>query len=1216
VSLKVEASQQRPFSLSDLIVQFQSALDEEINVLRTGQKRQIELYDGERTGSIGGRFIYRFQTGDLSSWRRRRRGTQITISVSDQTVQGIIDIWNRKEAQLAFETDIGERVEKAVIEDSAIELLINLKTKLEKVKTESSDFNVTGSMKLFGLVQPRVFSIPIPLTKSYDDFCPNIEQERAIRTSMSQEVTFIWGPPGTGKTKTLTSILKNLIQAQKRVLLVAHTNRAVDEILKKFIDDPNNLPLIDDGKIVRLGIPDDDEEVLNCILLDKVAEKRATRLKEEIDSFVFQIMAIQNKIRNYRSLVEIHQKKLEEKGRILQEHDYLIQQKCNFQSRITKINGDLEKLSETLYEKFQLSEKCKSANAFKKLFLNLNQQQLETDISSINNKKALLRLELESLKKQVEEKNQEIASMSNKLKQYPDEINVAVDGLTSIAQLQNKIESLQAEIERNNQTVIQLRTKLAKVHDSVFNDAAVIGSTIARASLDNKITNRKFDTLIIDEASMAPLPNVFFLATVCSSHYIISGDFRQLSPIAQSKGRFCEQWLRKDIFKQAGIEESVNAGILDDPRLVMLRDQFRMHPAISDLVSSTVYEHRLRTPETVAIQKQILADISPFKGQAVIFCDTASVDPLITVPEKSYSRLSPYSAAFCSRLAAQCIEEAQRNGTDIKVGIITPYREQAKLLSRMLEDKGIENESCIASTIHRFQGAEKDIVIFDLVEGSPLRPGKLVSGKFKESEAGKLITVAISRAKGKFILVGNSAYIQEAFPSTEAVHQLLDKIQLSGHCEDSRVIELSFSDCLNVDPRRLIDASFDLLDEADFYQAFKKDLNNAKSRIVVFSPFVSKERVEDLLPDFKSALERGVQIFLIVRNPQLSRNYRKDNNETLNELARNGVNVIPAYKGLGIDENIEKFHYKVALIDNIALYYGSLNILSQIDSSESMMVFRSKKAIAQLSRAFQVSEFVKGERLVPTVETIRKAEYVKQLAEVNTPPPIKKEPAFDNPISSTSQKLSEIIEKFDTVQPGKYVREYAEQKLCQIGADLGFTAVTNYPIENLFEDGRRRIISVVWLSDHNEIQTAFQVRRKAYDINVITSLKDRRKLSELKAKEKYLVNVSEREGTAHFFNVTTANVHYYPTVNNETLPRQAQTTSFSISTAKQMTHANQRWTPEEEKELKEAFAQGLTIGQLAKKHQRTRGAIQMRLAQLGLIDDFVPFFMRKKKKSS
>jgi zinc-ribbon domain len=47
--------------------------------------------------------------------------------------------------------------------------------------------------------------------------------------------------------------------------------------------------------------------------------------------------------------------------------------------------------------------------------------------------------------------------------------------------------------------------------------------------------------------------------------------------------------------------------------------------------------------------------------------------------------------------------------------------------------------------------------------------------------------------------------------------------------------------------------------------------------------------------------------------------------------------------------------------------------------------------------------------------------------------------------------------------------------------------------------------------------------------------------------------------------------------------------------------AYKKWTESEEKELANAFRQGLTITELAEKHQRQKGAIRSRLNRLGLI---------------
>ena len=129
-------------------------------------------------------------------------------------------------------------------------------------------------MKLFGFNQPASFT-PIPLDEQkLGAFNPNCEQEIAIRKALSQEITFIWGPPGTGKTKTLASILGLLISAGKKILLTANTNAAVDEILKKFLEDKENVSFAQEGKIIRLGIPTFEDEKMAFVMPKFISEKR------------------------------------------------------------------------------------------------------------------------------------------------------------------------------------------------------------------------------------------------------------------------------------------------------------------------------------------------------------------------------------------------------------------------------------------------------------------------------------------------------------------------------------------------------------------------------------------------------------------------------------------------------------------------------------------------------------------------------------------------------------------------------------------------------------------------------------------------------------------------------------------------------------------------------------------------------------------------------
>ncbi|MES1023385.1 AAA domain-containing protein [Gloeocapsa sp. BRSZ] len=59
----------------------------------------------------------------------------------------------------------------------------------------------------------------------------NENQLLAIDKVLSQNVSFIWEPPGTGKTKTLGMAVAALVQAGESVLVVAHSNAAVDVVM-------------------------------------------------------------------------------------------------------------------------------------------------------------------------------------------------------------------------------------------------------------------------------------------------------------------------------------------------------------------------------------------------------------------------------------------------------------------------------------------------------------------------------------------------------------------------------------------------------------------------------------------------------------------------------------------------------------------------------------------------------------------------------------------------------------------------------------------------------------------------------------------------------------------------------------------------------------------------------------------------------------------------
>ena len=92
---------------------------------------------------------------------------------------------------------------------------------------------------------PPPVAFPFPLSK---------EQSDAVHCALTHPVSYIWGPPGTGKTRyVLSSCILHYVLNGKRVLLLAPTNNAVEQMLFGLIPvlENSGLPR---KKVYRVGI--------------------------------------------------------------------------------------------------------------------------------------------------------------------------------------------------------------------------------------------------------------------------------------------------------------------------------------------------------------------------------------------------------------------------------------------------------------------------------------------------------------------------------------------------------------------------------------------------------------------------------------------------------------------------------------------------------------------------------------------------------------------------------------------------------------------------------------------------------------------------------------------------------------------------------------------------------------------------------------------------
>jgi len=81
----------------------------------------------------------------------------------------------------------------------------------------------------------------------------NEEQQEAVRLGCRDGVLYLDGPPGTGKTRTLGALVEALVSLERRVLVVAPSNTAVDQVAMAICQRLKGKPAFQEGLVIRLG---------------------------------------------------------------------------------------------------------------------------------------------------------------------------------------------------------------------------------------------------------------------------------------------------------------------------------------------------------------------------------------------------------------------------------------------------------------------------------------------------------------------------------------------------------------------------------------------------------------------------------------------------------------------------------------------------------------------------------------------------------------------------------------------------------------------------------------------------------------------------------------------------------------------------------------------------------------------------------------------------
>jgi superfamily I DNA and/or RNA helicase len=278
-----------------------------------------------------------------------------------------------------------------------------------------------------------------------------------------------------------------------------------------------------------------------------------------------------------------------------------------------------------------------------------------------------------------------------------------------------------------------------RITREVVNDAQVVCCTFVNAR-HSLLKHVDFDYTVIDEAGQA-LDPALLIPLRDAQKWVMAGDPFQLPPTVKS--------FEAEINGLATnmLERWITAGRTS----YLLQIQYRMHSTIMGFPNAYFYNNELKADESVENWTLAIQQDQPLE-----FVDTAGAGFEEYYNEESKGRSNKGEANILREHFLQLTADFEESEKVFpQVAIITPYRDQVKLIKATFE----EDEDLSAflpyvsiDSIDAFQGSERPIVYLSLVRSN--EDGSI--GFLKDY---RRMNVALTRAQKKLIVIGDSATI-------------------------------------------------------------------------------------------------------------------------------------------------------------------------------------------------------------------------------------------------------------------------------------------------------------------------------------------------------------------------------------------------------------------------------------------------------------------------
>jgi len=605
-------------------------------------------------------------------------------------------------------------------------ILSNCYSKIDSIPTDS----VLGAF-----LSGEISKLKIDKTETRGAIYPfgfNASQKNAVDIALSNPLSVIEGPPGTGKTQTILNIIANAVIRGDSVAVVSNNNAATKNVLdklenngigfiaaylgnkenkKSFIDSQKPLCDMSAWKLeynaaneLRLSLKNRYET-----LREKLSEQCAlSALKQELSiveteqkyflKFAagmppLEAIRLTGFVKNSLQALEIWL--LCETAEYDSENKSFLSFISSFiKSFLEKIglfkdNGkEIKKLLETYPRKELVA-------AYQRYFYELRISELLKEIS-------VLTRDLESF------------DFNAKMKEYSD---------ISLRLFQNYL----AEHFTAHTRKIYSLDDLRKIPEDFIKDFPVVLSTAysLQSSLSSFV---KYDYVIIDESSQVDLCTGALVLSAARKAVIV-GDLKQLPNVVDKEASavtdaiFAEFDLPEAYrFKNHSLLSATTELFPNVPR-TLLREHYRCHPKIIEFCNRKFYDGQLI----------VLTEPKSDREPLIVYKTTAGNH------ERNHMNQRQIDV-----IMNEIIPRQKLNTHDNSLGIVTPYRNQTNALQKAF------SETCVkADTVDKFQGQENNIIILSTVDNEITA----------FADNANRLNVAVSRAIEQLIVVVNSGDI-------------------------------------------------------------------------------------------------------------------------------------------------------------------------------------------------------------------------------------------------------------------------------------------------------------------------------------------------------------------------------------------------------------------------------------------------------------------------